>query len=142
MSVDKMYQEVDRCHLMQFVELICTSEYDPFEMFEAYCRLWERKRADEGEVYFILKQPIQMFNEIHRKETIPKSTQKADIIIFHWIADIYLFARYEKELFFEQSIRIVPIRWLYEHYSPLHETSLRNAWDKAVAIVNPRICPT
>ena len=139
MNVDEIYREADRCHLMQFVELICASEYDPFAMFEAYSRLWERKRADEGEVYFILKQPIQMFNEVHRQESIPKCKEKADVMIFHWMADIYLFARYYSDLSFEQSVCMVPPKWLYAHYSPLHETSLRNGWEKAVAICKKQL---
>ena len=134
MHVDEMYQEVDRRHLMQFVDLVCESEYDPFAMFEAYSRLWERRRADEGEVYFIFKQAVQMYNEVHRQETIPKSAHKADAVVFHWMVDIYLYALYQAGIFFEQSVRMVPPRWLYAHYSPLHETSVRNGWDKAVAV--------
>ena len=134
MNVDEIYRDADRCHLMQFVELICESEYDSFVMFEVYCRLWERKRADEGEVYFILKQPIQMFNEVLRQETIPKCEEKADVMIFHWMADIYLYAHYNFNLSFEQAVYKVSPRWLYAHYSPLHETSLQNGWEKAVSI--------
>ena len=133
-EVEPLYQEVDRHHLMAFMDLICDSEYDPFAMYEAYCRLWERKRADEGEVYFILKQPIQMYNEVHRQETIAKAKEPADAMIFHWMADIYLHARYHEGIPFAESVRLVPPRWLYAHYSPLHETSIRNGWEKAAAI--------
>ena len=133
-EVDELFQEVDRRHLMCFVDLICDSEYDPFAMFEAYSRLWERKRADEGEEYFILKQPTQMCNEVHRQETIPKATEPADAMVFHWMVDIYLYARYAQGIPFVQSVRQVPPRWLYAHYSPLHETSIRNGWEKAAAI--------
>ena len=132
MKVDEMYQDVDRQHLMLLVDLICDSKYDPFAMFETYSQLWERKRADEGEVYFILKQPIHMYHEVHRQATIPEKAESSDTVIFHWMADVYLYALYHKGVHFSQSVSMVPPKWLYTHYSPMHETSLGNAWEKAV----------
>ena len=82
-------------------------------------------------MYFILKQPIQMFNEVHRQSCIPEKKESFDNIIFHWMVDIYLYALYQKQIFFSQSVRMIPPKWLYAHYCPLHETSIANAWEKA-----------
>ena len=63
---------------------------------------------------------------------MPRDTEgDADHIILHWMAELYIYVRYEKGLSFREMINSVSLEWLYNHYSPLHETSLGNAWEKA-----------
>lgn len=54
------------------------------------------------------------------------------LAILHWMAELYVYTRYEKGLSFQEMMKMVSPEWLYTHYSPLHETSLKNAWEKAV----------
>lgn len=70
-----------------------------------------------------------------RLENNLEITQKeADQIILHWLAELYVYTHYEKGLSFREMMKMVSPEWLYTHFSPLHETSLKNAWEKAVYI--------
>ncbi len=78
-------------------------------------------------------QPTVLFNDILMEGTIPPKKTEADSVVLHWLADFYLYGYYERGESFEQSMKMVSPSWLYAHYSPLHEISLANAWDKARA---------
>lgn len=129
MNVDEVIKDVDYRHVIQLFDLICASHSDPFVMTEMYCRMKERQHADNGDEYFILLQPIQI---LHRIENVAPQTAASEVdpVIFHWIAQMYLFALYSLGLTFRLASEEASPRWLYEHYSPLHETSLANAWEK------------
>ena len=46
-------------------------------------------------------------------------------------ADFYIYGLYERDKTFGAAVAEISPRWLYDHFSPLHETSMANAWDKA-----------
>lgn len=131
MRDDDLIREVDRRHVILLFDLFADSKYDPFDLIEAYSRTYSRIRADEGSEYHILKQPINVFNDILRENNFKETENDADHIILHWMAELYVFVRYEKGLSFREIVENVSPQWLYNHYSPLHETSLGNAWEKA-----------
>ena len=131
MKENELIREVDRRHVIQLFDLFADSKYDPFDLIEAYSRTDSRIRADEGSEYHVLKQPINVFNEILRENSIKAAEIDVDQIILHWMAELYIFVRYEKGITFREMLNIVSPKWLYNHYSPLHETSLGNAWEKA-----------
>ncbi len=99
-------------------------------MIAAYAGREERRKADAGCANHILIQPIAMFRRILEDGTIPKG-EEADRGILHWMADLYLYGRYEEGHTFSEMVRVVPPGWLYTHFSPLHETSISNGWRKA-----------
>lgn len=131
MKDDDLIREVDRRHVTQLFDLFAESKYDPFDLIEAYSRTYSRIRADEGSEYHVLKQPINVFNDILRENHLEVNENDFDQIILHWMAELYVFVRYEKGLSFREMVNTVSPEWLYTHYSPLHETSLVNAWEKA-----------
>ena len=98
------------------------------------CRTCGRLGSDLGSEYHILKQPINVYNDILRENHLEITESEGDQIILHWMAELYAYTRYEKELSFQEMMKMVSPEWLYTHYSPLHETSLKNAWEKAVYI--------
>ena len=116
MRDDDLIREVDRRHVIQLFDLFADSKYDPFDLIQAYSTTNSRARADEGSEYHNSPKPAE---------------GDADHIILHWMAELYIYVRYEKELSFREMINSVSPEWLYNHYSPLHETSLGNAWEKA-----------
>lgn len=126
-----LIREADRRHVRQLFDLFAISEYDVFELITAYSTTDSRVRADAGSEYFILKQPVNILNEILRGRPIQKAVHNVDRIILHWMAEMYIFARYEKNLSFREMMLQVPPEWLYAHYSPLHEATMENAWEKA-----------
>lgn len=131
MRDDDLIREVDRRHVIQLFDLFADSKYNPFDLIEAYSRTFSRIRADEGSEYHVLKQPINVFNDILRENHLKVSENGLDKIILHWMAELYVFVRYEKGLSFREMVNAVSPEWLYMHYAPLHETSLGNAWEKA-----------
>ena len=68
---------------------------------------------------------------IHEKPIILKR-RKYDPVIVDWMAEIYSYAVEEQDVTFEDAVNAVSPEWLYNHYSPLHETSIQNGWCKAV----------
>ena len=64
MRDDDLIREVDRRHVIQLFDLFADSKYDSFDLIKAYSRTYSRIRADEGSEYHILKQPINVFNDI------------------------------------------------------------------------------
>ena len=131
MRDDDLIREVDRRHVIQLFDLFADSKYDPFDLIQAYSTTNSRARADGGSEYHVLKQPINVFNDILRENSPKPAEGDADHIILHWMAELYIYVRYEKGLSFREMINSVSPEWLYNHYSPLHETSLGNAWEKA-----------
>ena len=131
MKKSKEYRDFDRIHVLQLFDLIAESEYDAFAMIEGYASTKCRKRADEGEPYYVFRQATNQFNDILMEGDIPSKKMDVDPVVLHWLADFYLYGFYEKDLSFEQSMDRINPNWLYNHYSPLHETSIANAWDKA-----------
>lgn len=131
---DDLIREVDRRHVIQLFDLFAESPYDALVLIEAYSRTYSRIRADEGSEYHVLKQPINVYNDILRENHLEITESDDDQIILHWMAELYVYTRYEKELSFQEMMKMVSPEWLYTHYSPLHETSLKNAWEKAVYI--------
>ena len=131
MRDNDLIREVDRRHVIQLFDLFADSKFDPFDLIEAYSRTYSRIRADEGSEYHVLKQPINVFNDIVRENNLKETENEVDHIIMHWMAELYVFVRYEKGLSFREILDVVSPEWLYNHYSPLHETSLGNAWEKA-----------
>ena len=131
MRDDDLIREVDRRHLIQLFDLFADSKYDPFDLIQAYSTTNSRARADGGSEYHVLKQPINVFNDILRENSPKPAEGDADHIILHWMAELYIYVRYEKGLSFREMINSVSLEWLYNHYSPQHETSLGNAWEKA-----------
>ena len=131
MRDDDLIREVDRRHVIQLFDLFADSKYDSFDLIKAYSRTYSRIRAHEGSEYHILKQPINVFNDILRENNFKEIEYAVDHLILHWMAELYVFVRYEKGLSFREILDVVSPEWLYNHYSPLHETSLGNAWEKA-----------
>ena len=129
-----LIREADRRHVIQLFDLFAESPYDALILIEAYSRTYSRIRADEGSEYHVLKQPINVYNDILRENHLEITESEDDQIILHWMAELYVYTRYEKELSFQEMMKMVSPEWLYTHYSPLHETSLKNAWVKAVCI--------
>ena len=132
---DDLIREVDRRHVIQLFDLFAESPYDALDLIEAYSRTYSRIRADEGSEYHVLKQPINVYNDILRENHLEITESEDDQIILHWMAELYVYTRYEKGLSFREMIKTVSPEWLYKHFSPLHETSLKNAWEKAVYIL-------
>ena len=131
MRDDDLIREVDRRHVIQLFDLFADSKFDPFDLIEAYSRTYSRIRADEGSEYHVLKQPINVFNDIVLENNLKETENEVVHIIMHWMAELYVFVRYEKGLSFREILDVVSPVWLYNHYFPLHETSLGNAWEKA-----------
>ena len=132
---DELIREADRRHVIQLFDLFAESPYDALVLIEAYSRTYSRIRADEGSEYHVLKQPINVYNDILRENHLEITESEDDQIILHWMAELYVYTRYEKELSFQEMMKMVSPEWLYAHYSPLHETSLKNAWEKAAYIL-------
>ena len=134
MREDELIREVDRRHIIQLFDLFADSPYNALDLIEAYSRTDSRIRADAGSEYHVLKQPINVYNDILRENHLEITKREEDQIILHWMADLYVHTHYEKGLSFLEMMKDVSPVWLYTHYSPLHETSLKNAWVKAVCI--------
>jgi hypothetical protein len=134
MRDDDLIREVDRRHVIQLFDLFADSKYDSFDLIRAYSTTSSRDRADEGSEYHVLKQPINVFNDILRENNLKVTEKEVDSIILHWMAELYVYVLYEKGLSFREILNRVSPEWLYNHYSPLHETSLGNAWQKASCI--------
>ena len=132
---DDLIREADRRHVIQLFDLFAESPYDALVLIEEYSRTYSRIRADEGSEYHVLKQPINVYNDILRENHLEITESEDDQIILHWMAELYVYTRYEKELSFQEMMKMVSPEWLYTHYSPLNETSLKNAWEKAVYIL-------
>ena len=86
MRDDDLIREVDRRHMIQLFDLFADSKYNPFDLIEAYSRTFSRIRADEGSEYHVLKQPINVFNDILRENHLKVSENGLDKIILHWMA--------------------------------------------------------
>lgn len=134
MREDELIREVDRRHVIQLFDLFADSPYKALDLIEAYSRTDSRIRADAGSEYHVLKQPINVYNDILRENNLEITQKEADQIILHWLAELYVYTHYEKGLSFREMMKMVSPEWLYTHFSPLHETSLKNAWEKAVYI--------
>ena len=87
MRDDDLIREVDRRHVIQLFDLFADSKFDPFDLIEAYSRTYSRIRADEGSEYHVLKQPINVFNDIVRENNLKKTENEVDHIIMHWMAE-------------------------------------------------------
>ena len=74
MRDDDLIREVDRRHVIQLFDLFADSKYDPFDLIQAYSTTNSRARADGGSEYHVLKQPINVFNDILR-ENSPKPAE-------------------------------------------------------------------
>ena len=86
MRDNDLIREVDRRHVIQLFDLFADSKFDPFDLIEAYSRTYSRIRADEGSEYHVLKQPINVFNDIVRENNLKKTENEVDHIIMHWMA--------------------------------------------------------
>ena len=127
-SDEKKY--IDHYHIVQLFKLFYHSEFDLFELITKYSVLHSRKLADEGHWYYIFLQPTQSLHEIERMKPCLKR-RKYDPVIVDWMAEIYSYAVEEQDVTFEDAVNAVSPEWLYNHYSPLHETSIQNGWCKA-----------
>ena len=94
-----LIREADRRHVIQLFDLFAESPYDALILIEAYSRTYSRIRADEGSEYHILKQPINLYNDILRENHLEITESEDDQIILHWMAELYVYTRYEKELY-------------------------------------------
>ena len=65
MREDELIREVDRRHVIQLFDLFADSPYNALDLIEAYSRTDSRIRADAGSEYHVLKQPINVYNDIH-----------------------------------------------------------------------------
>lgn len=130
MKKDDIIKSTDRLHVVRLFDMIADSGLDAFEMIRRYSNVKTRVMADAGEEYFILRQPVNSINDVLVEGEVPESGEEIDKMILHWMADVYIYAIYEKDMTFSQAVKIADPRWLYDHYSPLHEAGLSNCWDK------------
>lgn len=73
-----LIREADRRHVIQLFELFSESPYDALDLIEAYSRTYSRIRADEGSEYHVLKQPINVYNDILRENYLEKTESEED----------------------------------------------------------------
>ena len=89
MKKSKEYRDFDRIHVLQLFDLIAESEYDAFAMIEEYASTKCRKRADEGEPYYVFRQATNQFNDILMEGDIP--SKKMDVVRVLWIWLVILY---------------------------------------------------
>ncbi len=134
MKKDDIIKNTDRLHVIRLFDMIADSGFDVFEMIRRYSRVKTRVMADEGKEYFILRQPVNSINDVLMEGNVHKSDLEIDKMILHWMADLYIYAIYEMDMTFAEAVKVADPEWLYVHYSPLHEGSMGNCWDKIVKI--------
>ena len=130
MKKDDIIKNTDRLHVLRLFDMIADSDYDTFEMIRRYSKVKTRVMADTGEEYFILRQPVNSVNDVLMEGAVPRSDAETDKGILHWMADVYIHALYELDMTFAQAVEMADPEWLYTHFSPLHEASISNCWDK------------
>ena len=107
MREDELIREVDRRHIIQLFDLFADSPYNALDLIEAYSRTDSRIRADAGSEYHVLKQPINVYNDILRENNLEITQKEADQIILHWLAELYVYTHYEKGLSFREMMKMV-----------------------------------
>lgn len=129
-----MMRDVDYRHVLQAFSLFNESGFDALEMVRRYVSLPSRRRADQGSEYHIYRQPVSTLNDITSGTGPLPRGGSVDEVALRWVARIYLYALYERGIPMRKAVAAVDPAWLMEHYDPLHEASLANAWDKAVRL--------
>lgn len=102
---------------------------DPFVILTAYCASDLTAKIDVGNQDGLFYGIDRFFGDLQRCNSFPKG-EEFDLCIMHWIVDCYATARETLHLKYKDIVEKWPVKDLYRWYSPLHETSERNALEK------------
>lgn len=109
------------------------SEYDFFDAVDAYMQTSEiRKKMDIGNSSALMKGHLQILHSIDFSGCKPntENEENIDSILYHFMADIYVYLQWKYSLSSKEINEKVPARELARIFYPLHETSIAVACRK------------
>lgn len=132
-AYDKAYLE-GVCNVTKTAfSCLVESNYDFFDAVDAYMQTSEiRQKMDAGNWSALMKGHKQLLNSIDYANCKPniENEDKIDMIMYRWIADIYVYLQWMYNLPSKAISLRVNARELYRIFTPLHETSIKNACEK------------
>lgn len=108
----------------------CIGKYDPFIVISAFCASDYAHMICQNNHNGYFYGEGTFLNDLHRMGLLVSRGLDWDIVIFHWIIDVYLTARYELGMSYKDIACIYPVQCVYNVFNPLHETSEFNALHK------------
>lgn len=128
----------DECYLDSMLlkhrylfKLIARNCEDAFAVIVDYMNGEYRKRMDEGNPLYLNKTPKQILGSMGIQiQEYEKISDTYDEFILEWMADIYTYMQWTYSIASADIVRKIQPRDLYDKYSPLHETSLKNGVEK------------
>ena len=112
-----------------FVKMNEINHLNIYEQIDSYMQTSEiRKRMDEGNWSALMKGWIQVYNSVDL--SICHVGEKTDLIMLHWLADIYTYWQWKYNLPSKEINSRCNTRTLSQLYYPLHEASIQKACEK------------
>lgn len=132
----------DSCYLDMMIQkgrylfkLIGRNGKDVFKIIGKYMNSDERRYMDMGNPLYLNKTPKQILENIGISIDDSKTeSEEYDEYILEWMADIYTYMQWSRNVFSSEIVRHLDPKQLYGAYHPLHETSLENGVEKLCRI--------
>lgn len=128
-SYIKNYQK-ERQILRVLLDSCYHDGYDLFSTLEKFCVTDAAQMISEFRSSGYFYSVGRIIQDIERTYGLKRAEESQDIVIFHWIIDMYLTARFELGMSYFNICKKYPPEVLYAKFSPLHETSESNALSK------------
>lgn len=120
----------ERMILRNIINACFRQHYNPFVVLDCFCISDMAQMISDGYAKGYFYGEGRFYNELSWILDIPHSNEVLDIVIFHWIVDLYVAARCELKLSYSDIAKKFPCVEVYKKFSPLHETSETNALSK------------
>lgn len=111
--------------------LIGRNSVEAFEVIGKYMQSPYRTYMDMGNPLYLNKTPKQILDSIGiQVKNEFELSEKYDESVLGWMADVYTYLQWYNNVSSKKIVEKIKPEVLYEKYSPLHETSLKNCVEK------------
>ena len=131
-SYDKVYLD----HMLKEHEylfrLFSRKDINTFDAIRLYMISEQRALMDIGNSKAINMTPKQLINRMFEQCSLHSENDDCDEFILNWMARIYVLLQFQTSKSSTEIVNRVSPEWLYNNYSPLHETSDTNGVSKVL----------
>lgn len=133
---DNAVYKHDYCNLTQERKFLrslidsCIGYYDPFTVFNAFCLSDCGNRISQFNHTGYFYSAGRLLDDFRNANILKTRKMDWDIIVFHWVIDIYVEARSLYHTTYRELACKYPVSQVYHSFNPLHETSEANALAK------------
>ena len=137
-AYDKVYLDsIYKIHEYLF-HLFMESEFDYFDCIRKYLHSNGRKLMDMGNPLALNETPKRLFGKIQNQNIQIGSNEIIDPIISNWVADIYVYLQWSRNIPSAFLCDRIDPKRLYSMYYPLHETSIEQAGRKLESFLSDK----